>query len=94
MVEGEKQINIVIDKKEEQGKIRFSVFNTGENIGEEDIERIWGRFYKVDSSRNRDNGGTGIGLALVKAIMNNYQNKYGVINHEKGVEFYFELDEE
>ena len=94
VIECKKEINITIDKKEAEGKIRFSVFNTGENIGEEDIERIWGRFYKVDSSRNRDNGGTGIGLALVKAIMNNYQNKYGVINHENGVEFYFELDEE
>ena len=94
VIECKKEINITIDKKETEEKIRFSVFNTGENIGEEDIERIWGRFYKVDSSRNRDNGGTGIGLALVKAIMNNYQNKYGVINHENGVEFYFELDEE
>lgn len=94
VIECKKEINITIHRKEEQGKIRFSVFNTGENIGEEDIERIWGRFYKIDSSRNRDNGGTGIGLALVKAIMNNYQNKYGVINHENGVEFYFELDEE
>ncbi len=94
VIECKKEINITIDKKEAEGKIKFSVFNTGENIGEEDIERIWGRFYKVDSSRNRDDGGTGIGLALVKAIMNNYQNKYGVINHENGVEFYFELDEE
>ena len=33
---------------------------------------IWGRFYKLDSSRNRENGGTGIGLSFVKAIMNNY----------------------
>ena len=47
----------------------------------------------MDSSRNRTDGGTGIGLALVKAIMNNYQNDYGVINKENGVDFYFELDE-
>ena len=46
----------------------------------------------MDSSRNREDGGTGIGLALVKAIMNNYQNEYGVHNKEDGVEFYFDLD--
>ena len=94
IVGGKKEIKINIGQKDNQGKIRFSVFNTGEKIDEEDIDRIWGRFYKVDSSRNRENGGTGIGLALVKAIMNNYQNDYGVINHENGVEFYFELNEE
>ena len=46
----------------------------------------------MDESRNRENGGTGIGLSFVKAIMNNYANDYGVINKEDGVEFYFELD--
>ena len=90
-VDGNKEIEIKVEKKED--KIRISVFNTGENIPEEHIQKIWGRFYKEDTSRNRANGGTGIGLALVKAIMNNYQNNYGVINRENGVEFYFELDE-
>ncbi len=37
-------------------------------------------------------GGTGIGLSLVKAIMNNYQKDYGVVNKEEGIEFYFDLD--
>ena len=68
------------------------MFNTGENIKEEDLNRIWNRFYKIDESRNREDGGTGIGLALVKAIMSNYKNSYGVNNLENGVEFYFELD--
>lgn len=90
-VDGNKEIEIKVEKKE--NKVRISVFNTGENIPEEHIQKIWGRFYKEDTSRNRANGGTGIGLALVKAIMNNYQNDYGVINKENGVEFYFELDE-
>lgn len=51
-----------------------------------------GRFYKLDTSRNRASGGTGIGLSLVKAVMNNYNNKYGVQNRAHGVEFYFELN--
>ena len=55
-----------------KNKVRISVFNTGKNIREEDLNRIWNRFYKVDESRNRDDGGTGIGLSFVKAVMSNY----------------------
>ena len=88
-VNGQKKIVIKIEEKD---KIRISVFNTGEKIPEEDLNKIWQRFYKVDASRNREDGGTGIGLALVKAIMNNYENDFGVKNKENGVEFYFELD--
>lgn len=91
-VNKEKKIVIDVQKNEENNKIRVSVFNTGKNIDEENLNRIWKRFYKVDSSRNRAKGGTGIGLSLVKAIMNNYENDYGVTNKENGVEFYFELD--
>ena len=91
-VNGEKYIKIENEINTDKNKVRIKVFNTGENIQEEAIERIWNRFYKVDESRNRTDGGTGIGLSLVKAIMNNYQNEYGVINKENGVEFYIELD--
>lgn len=89
-VDGKKQIKITI--AEINNKVRISIFNTGSNISEENMERIWKRFYKIDSSRNREDGGTGIGLALVKAIMNNYENSFGVANKEDGVEFYFELN--
>lgn len=91
-INGRKEISIKIEKQD--AKIRFTIFNTGEKIDEEDLERIWVRFYKVDGSRNRENSGSGIGLALVKAIMNHYQNQYGVTNSEDGVEFYFELEED
>ena len=91
-IDNNKNVKITINDNKEKNKIRVSVFNTGKNIKEEDIERIWVRFYKADSSRNRDDGGSGIGLSIVKAIMNNYQNDFGVINKEDGVEFYFELD--
>ena len=86
---GEKYIRIENEIKED--KVRVKVFNTGKQIDEENLDRIWNRFYKVDESRNREDGGTGIGLALVKAIMNNYGNDFGVVNKENGVEFYFEI---
>lgn len=91
-VDGEKYIKIENRVNREKGKVRITVFNTGDNIKEEHLTKIWNRFYKVDESRNRDDGGTGIGLSFVKAIMMNYGNSYGVINKENGVEFYFDLD--
>ena len=91
-VNGEKKIVIENSVNVEKNKVRIKVFNTGMNIKEEDLTRIWNRFYKVDESRNRADGGTGIGLSFVKAIMSNYKNNYGVINKDDGVEFYFDLD--
>ena len=87
----EKKI-VVRTEKMKNNRIRLYVYNTGEKIPEENINRIWERFYKVDSSRNRESGGTGIGLALVKAIMNNYKNEYGVKNLKDGVEFYCDIN--
>lgn len=86
----EKKISIKTIKRND--KIRLSIFNTGDKISDEYINKIWGRFYKVDSSRSRENGGTGIGLAIVKAIMNNYNNEYGAKNLENGVEFYCDIN--
>jgi len=90
MINNKKQI--IISTKEHNNKIRVFVFNTGDNIPQEELHRIWGRFYKIDSSRNRDNSGSGIGLSIVKAIQNNYQNEYGVENKKEGVEFYFDIN--
>ncbi len=87
-----KEKKVKIDYQIKSDKLRVNVFNTGENISEEDLNRIWNRFYKVDTSRNRERGGTGIGLSLVRAIMTNSNNKYGVSNKVDGVEFYFEID--
>ena len=91
-VNGKKLIKITNQVDVEKNKVRIKVFNTGENIAEENISRIWKRFYKIDESRNRNKGGTGIGLSFVKAIMNNYENDYGLVNNDNGVEFYFDLN--
>lgn len=78
---------------EQRGQVvRVKVFNTGEQIPEEDLEKIWVKFYKVDKARTREYGGSGIGLSIVKAIMDSMNQKCGVNNMDNGVEFWFELD--
>lgn len=74
------------------GKVRVSVFNTGTPIPEEDLPRIWDKFYKVDKAHTREYGGNGIGLSIVKAIMESFRQQYGVKNYDNGVEFWCELD--
>lgn len=69
-----------------------SVFNTGDPIPEEDMDKIWSKFYKVDKARTREYGGNGIGLSIVKAVMDAHNQKFGVKNYDNGVEFWFELD--
>ena len=73
------------------GRCRLSVFNSGRNIPQEELSRIWEAFYKVDKARTRAYGGSGIGLSVVAAIMEAHHQAYGVQNHPGGVEFYCEL---
>lgn len=75
-----------------ENHVRVAVFNTGSPIPEEELEKIWIKFYKVDKARTREYGGNGIGLSIVKAIMEAHNQAYGVKNHSAGVEFWFELD--
>ena len=74
-----------------ENSVRIAVFNTGENIPEEDLDKIWIKFYKVDKARTREYGGSGIGLSIVKAILKSHNQECGVINRPVGVEFWFEL---
>jgi len=90
-IDGERKIRVSIEERDEN-IIRVNVANTGKNIDIEDMARIWVRFYKVDNSRTRAVGGSGIGLSLVRAIMTQHGNEYGVNNTEDGVNFWFELN--
>lgn len=72
--------------------VKVTVFNTGKNIPEEELDKIWIKFYKVDKARTREYGGNGIGLSIVKAIMDLHNKKCGVENKSDGVEFWFVLD--
>ena len=85
--------NIIEVKVIPQGShVRVAVFNTGSPIPEEELEKVWIKFYKVDKARTREYGGSGIGLSIVQAIMKAHNQAYGVKNHPSGVEFWFELD--
>lgn len=88
-LDGERIIEIKAEQRD--GKVRISVFNTGKQIPEEDMERIWEKFYKVDKAHTREYGGSGIGLSIVKAVMESVNGAYGVKNYENGVEFWIEL---
>lgn len=87
---GEKIIDIRLEQQDE--KVRVKVFNTGEQIPAESIGHLWEKFYKVDKARTREYGGSGVGLSIVKAIMDSMHQRYGVENYENGVVFWFELE--
>ena len=89
-VSGDMVIEVKMVQKD--GKVRVSVFNTGNSIPEADAPHIWDKFYKVDKAHTREYGGNGIGLSIVKAIMKSFNQEYGVKNYDNGVEFWFELD--
>lgn len=87
---GDKIVDVRIAEREET--VRLSVFNTGDPIPEESLSHLWEKFYKVDKARCREYGGSGIGLSIVKAIMDSLHQQYGVVNYDNGVEFWFELE--
>ena len=89
-VDNEKRIEIRIIPQGDT--VRVTVFNSGKPIPEEDIAKLWDKFYKVDKAHTREYGGNGIGLSIVKAIMESFHQQYGVKNYDNGVEFWFELD--
>ncbi len=74
-----------------KGKVKISVYNSGNNISKKDLKHIWEKFYKADKARSREYGGSGIGLSVVKATMELLHEKFGVENLPNGVEFWFEL---
>lgn len=89
-LDGEWEIEIRLMREEE--RVRVTVFNTGSPIPEADLPNLWNKFYKVDKARTREYGGSGIGLSIVKAIMEGMNQEYGVRNFDNGVEFWFTLD--
>jgi len=89
-VDDSRLIKITLTNRDD--KVRVSVYNSGKTIPEEALDKIWTSFYKVDKARTRDYGGTGLGLSVVRAILELHHNAYGVENKDDGVLFWFEAD--
>ena len=70
----------------------LNFYNRGDLIPEENLPFIWDKFYKSDQSRSREYGGSGIGLSIVKTVMERLKKNYGVKNLSDGVLFWVELD--
>ena len=83
---------IEITCKKEGNVVKTTVFNTGDPIPEEDLDKVWVKFFKVDKARTREYGGSGIGLSIVKAIMDSFQQQCGCQNYDNGVAFWFTLE--
>ncbi|MDT3497770.1 HAMP domain-containing histidine kinase [Bacillus toyonensis] len=84
--------NIIITTIEEHKRVKVCVENKGAHIAPEHLEKIWDRFYRGDTSRQRSKGGTGLGLAISKNILELHGVEYGVLNTEDGVLFFFYLN--
>lgn len=78
---------VEINLTEKNQGCELRIFNTGANIPTESLEQIFNVFYKVDQVRGRDDEGHGIGLAIVKRIMDMHKGTYFVENESNGVTF-------
>lgn len=86
----EKGIAIKLEKG--QTRTLVKVFNTGENIPCEDLDRIWESFYRTGGETVREKGSTGLGLYIVKKILTMHKAGFGVRNIKGGVEFWFDIE--
>lgn len=82
---------IKIDVSEDESNVYFSVYNTGNQIPEKDLANVWEKFFKVDKAHSRSYGGSGIGLSIVKAIVEAHGGAVKVVNKSDGVEFGFKI---
>lgn len=86
---GKKHIELVCT--ESKDKFEISVYNTGEHINDADMAELWDSFYRADKAHGRSENRFGLGLSIVKSIMDNHKCRYGVKNVKNGVVFTFEV---
>ena len=82
---------IRVELKKEEGLARLTVENEGEPIPEENLPHLFEPFWRGDKSRNRDSGGTGLGLTIVRAAVLAHGGSCGVENRPSGPAFWITL---
>ncbi len=75
--------DIIISTIDEKNRIKVCIENKGTHIEEEQLDKIWDRFYRVDTARQRSQGGTGLGLAISKNILELHDAEYGAEKYRR-----------
>ena len=83
--------SITVRAERRPGDLLVSISNTGEGIPPEDLDRVFERFYRVEKSRDRARGGAGIGLAIVKQLVEGSGGRVGAESREGTTRFWFSL---
>ncbi len=81
----EGRVRVVVDREGDSARVR--VANTGPAIPPEDLPRVWERFYRVEKSRDRERGGAGVGLAIVKQLVEAAGGRVSVASSAGWTEF-------
>lgn len=85
------RIDIRVQCGAEPGFVRIDVWNEGQSIAEEHLPHVWDAFYRADASSSRQGGGNGIGLSIVKHLLDRHQSRYSIANTDGGVMLTFTL---
>jgi len=84
--------DILVEQTIAENRVRISVIDSGEGIAEADLPFIWDRYYRSGEAHKRAVTGSGLGLSIVKKIIDTHDGKYGVVSETgKGSTFWFEL---
>ena len=82
---------VAVTSREDEGGVTLRVFNEGEGVAEDELDRIWEKFYRTDKARSRESGGTGIGLSIVRAAADVLGAAVWAANEPGGIAFYVTL---
>lgn len=87
-----KDTKIIIGEEKVDGAYRIYVYDNGSGVRQEDKDKIWNRYYKVDKEHKRSHIGSGIGLSLCRDILDKMGYKYGVDSvYKEYSKFYFDI---
>ena len=85
-------LTVIIEIIENKKTYTVNIIDSGKGIKKEELNIIWDKYYKNEKNHKRSKVGTGVGLSIVKNILDKHNFKYGVISKVgKGTKFYFEI---